>query len=890
MGFPLCHFVALLGVVAGANVEVDLLASLYKSSDSPDLTSAGWAAVVAEEYINSAKSNILSSHNLKLNVLADSCSWDVETATANLVEDQINSTSFAAVGPSCHDKHANEITYLMNELRERPYLTPLGVGHPFSLRARMQDKISAAVQLTKHYGWTTAVGLYDTQEHSAHVFDGFRKTFETLVPITKDSPGSDALGVVEEQQNRIIVVAVEDCSSLVAEKKFKALSDASFVFIILGDCDPPTDLKGGLFSIHQNTCTGSVCTTFKTQWTAYSTVNLKAAIADPTTPKYSDHQLMWDGVLTMAETASDVGTTNLDSESKVTSALKDVSITGCSGPIKFNTDGVRTHFTWEAKSFNGGDMGTLATFAHDDDKLTVDTEQEKWQDGSKPEHLMEDESSDMFFYIYIGAGVVGGILLLVLMYCFGKKIKIKKKKHIVISYNQSDREFAFNVKEVLQKANFRVWIDDEVPSKNPETESRRKDRISAAIQNASSMVFVMSPTSVGSKDSKEEIYFGINCDVPMFPVLAVDCWNDLSGGMKLILQRLQWIFFIGVEFKDAAEKLVNNIKTLQKSGKGPTKQGHEHKGDKKKKGKKNNRVKLGDDDPKTEIKPCDVYICYDSTDTSKGLTYAAFACKLGHHLRDCGLSVVLSARKEIKSIDFEKEYARLSKLKKEGGGEKQDNNKMATIHLDNTNFIPGSVGEEQKMNEAPKKRSKKKKGEETDPFLYELATAARARKYLKRESEGDVNIDTFEVNSLQIDETLIMVFLLSPDAMQSGEMVDELHYTYECSKRVIVVKAISGQSTTKNKIDLKGSVGIMLQSAETVDFGRCESVLNWDQRGDEGEFEIALLDLKLAVVKAKKDTIMEKEHGVGEDNALLNSGDKASSNQNMVRLKKANLI
>jgi len=388
--------------------------------------------------------------------------------------------------------------------------------------------------------------------------------------------------------------------------------------------------------------------------------------------------------------------------------------------------------------------------------------------------------------------------------------------------------------------------------------------------------------------------------------VAIDSWNDLSGGMKLILQRLQWIFFVDKPFDECHSKLVENLKTYKKNkGKSESKaQGHGHKGE----GQQGTRMSVPDSGKphlNVEVKPYDLYICYDSTDTTKGIAYAAFASKLAHHLRLSGVSCVLSARREVRDLDFEAEWEQLdakkrARIAKEGSGTKKEEKEEKKTPTQAT--LPGMPDEPDNTSApVPQKKGRKrdrKKNEEHDPFLAELTTHEKASTFLARNADEAAGVDTFEVNSLQIDQTMMMVFLLTPDAMQSGEMIDELHYTYECSKKIIVAKAYSGResqaSKKQDKAAMTGSVGIMLQSAETCDFGRCESHMNWGQKkaADSFPFDVLLLDLQLAVFKSKKETIMERDYAINEENALLNSGDdkKASSNANMVRLKKANLI
>jgi hypothetical protein len=389
----------------------------------------------------------------------------------------------------------------------------------------------------------------------------------------------------------------------------------------------------------------------------------------------------------------------------------------------------------------------------------------------------------------------------------------------------------------------------------------------------------------------------------------------------MCLQRYQMIMFNENPFDESAAKLVSNIRSHDRR-KDKT-HNHRSKGKVEKKtvaSMKNNVTSTSSLKFSAEnvVKPADVYLCYDSSGPD-AVCYAAFAAKLGYAFRNSGVSVQLSARKEIQRMDFDRAVAEFEdikaakraaeqKQKSEENGEpnvKEVEDKDGTVVEDMTS-LPGSPQEKEPLLNNKRSNIARRRGQTdagpVDTLVQRLSRKEAARRLLFREEATDHcdDVDTFEINSLQIDSSKIMVLLLSPEATASGEIVDELHYTYEQSLKIIIVKCYAGKRrvdmrTDKKKDDHKtGSVGIMLQEAiaNEIDFGSVEPHLGWVRKEpDSFPFDILLLDVKAQLIKAMKDTRMEQEYGVTADNALLNEGgDKAATSKNLVRLKKAGLV
>jgi hypothetical protein len=57
------------------------------------------------------------------------------------------------------------------------------------------------------------------------------------------------------------------------------------------------------------------------------------------------------------------------------------------------------------------------------------------------------------------------------------------------------------------------------------------------------VIFIVTPEAVTSKYCKEEIYYASKLKKQIIPILLTDSFRAMNGGIKIILQRIQWIDF-----------------------------------------------------------------------------------------------------------------------------------------------------------------------------------------------------------------------------------------------------------------------------------------------------------------------------------------------------------
>ena len=238
------------------------------------------------------------------------------------------------------------------------------------------------------------------------------------------------------------------------------------------------------------------------------------------------------------------------------------------------------------------------------------------------------------FYIAVVLGTLVGAVLLWRGGRWTWKKHLRTRPQVMISYRHTDGDFAQQLAVALRAAKYRVWIDTAItPGKD------WRQEIALAIQSSIAVVFIVSPGSVNSKYCKEELYYASALRKPVFPVVLKDAFADLKGGMKTILQRIQWIQF--PTFDEGFAKLRTQLKGTDKQAR---KRGGEHGGDDDSADEQNALsatssataavAAKGETEP---IATADVYICFDQSDTelaqtvSKVLSARNLNCLLTKH-------------------------------------------------------------------------------------------------------------------------------------------------------------------------------------------------------------------------------------------------------------------
>ena len=92
-------------------------------------------------------------------------------------------------------------------------------------------------------------------------------------------------------------------------------------------------------------------------------------------------------------------------------------------------------------------------------------------------------------------------------------------QNIFLSYSRDDQDFALKLAGDLRSAGANIWIDQ----LDIETGERWDDAIEEALATAESVLVILSPTAVDSKNVKDEVADALRKKKQVLPVLYLDC-------------------------------------------------------------------------------------------------------------------------------------------------------------------------------------------------------------------------------------------------------------------------------------------------------------------------------------------------------------------------------
>ena len=134
------------------------------------------------------------------------------------------------------------------------------------------------------------------------------------------------------------------------------------------------------------------------------------------------------------------------------------------------------------------------------------------------------------------------------------------RAHVFISYKHKDKEVADAVRVELEKKGNTVWIDTQItPGED------WKGEIASAICESVCVVFLASKEAVKSRYCREEILFASSISKPVVTLLTEDCVKDMSGGMRMVLMRKQFLDIRGTRIKAGLNtccKIIRNMRPV----------------------------------------------------------------------------------------------------------------------------------------------------------------------------------------------------------------------------------------------------------------------------------------------------------------------------------------
>jgi ABC-type proline/glycine betaine transport system substrate-binding protein len=169
-----------------------------------------------------------------------------------------------------------------------------------------------------------------------------------------------------------------------------------------------------------------------------------------------------------------------------------------------------------------------------------------------------DNSNNVMTIVFVVVSLIFSTVILFIALKLYSWIIKRKQIRLMISYSHNDIEFATKIKNELINNygnKYHIWIDKQINSGED-----WRTNIAEAIEKCHAVIFICSPDAVSSRYCKDEIYYAKNQGKHIFPILHKDCWKSLKGGLKMILQRIQWTDFIKNDFRNGLQLLDINLK------------------------------------------------------------------------------------------------------------------------------------------------------------------------------------------------------------------------------------------------------------------------------------------------------------------------------------------
>lgn len=115
-----------------------------------------------------------------------------------------------------------------------------------------------------------------------------------------------------------------------------------------------------------------------------------------------------------------------------------------------------------------------------------------------------------------------------------------EKRHTFISYSRVNKEFALKLAKELKAAGLPVWLDQlDIP-----TGKRWDDEIENALRECRIFMVILTPASIASDNTKDEIGYAIDHGKRILPVLLEDC------EVPLRLRRFQYVDFTKMNYNE----------------------------------------------------------------------------------------------------------------------------------------------------------------------------------------------------------------------------------------------------------------------------------------------------------------------------------------------------
>ena len=128
-----------------------------------------------------------------------------------------------------------------------------------------------------------------------------------------------------------------------------------------------------------------------------------------------------------------------------------------------------------------------------------------------------------------------------------------QQKHIMISYNTSNREMVLKIKEKLEALNYKIWIDiNDIHGSSLES-------MAGAIENSFVVLICISERYRESINCQAEAQYAFKIKKPIIPCIMQKGYENVSGWLGILMGDRIFINFTKYSFDECIKRLKNEV-------------------------------------------------------------------------------------------------------------------------------------------------------------------------------------------------------------------------------------------------------------------------------------------------------------------------------------------
>jgi male-specific lethal 1 len=131
--------------------------------------------------------------------------------------------------------------------------------------------------------------------------------------------------------------------------------------------------------------------------------------------------------------------------------------------------------------------------------------------------------------------------------------KSKDKQHVMISYNTKSREMCLKIKEELERANLKVWMDVS------DIHGSSLDSMAKAVENSMCVLICITEKYRQSNNCQAEAQYAFRLNKTIIPLIMQKDYHNVNGWLGIIIGDKIFVDFTKYEFDDSINRLKKQI-------------------------------------------------------------------------------------------------------------------------------------------------------------------------------------------------------------------------------------------------------------------------------------------------------------------------------------------